>query len=105
MTTNEKLWSDRIKQWRSSGLGVAEFVKSIGVSRFQFHYWRKRLEPEVPRSPSDPRFIELINLVPTAAAPPPCLEIIAASGMTLRVPPSFDPDTLRHVLALLKEKP
>ena len=22
--------------------------------------------------------------------------------MTLRIPPSFDPDTLRHVLALLK---
>jgi transposase len=103
MTTNEKLWSDRIKQWRSSGLGVNEFAKSIGVSRFQFHYWRQRLEPEKPRSPNDPRFIELVNLASAAPAPPPCIEIVAPNGITVRVPPSFDPDTLCRVLAFVKE--
>jgi hypothetical protein len=117
MTASQETWSKRIKQWRVSGLGVKEFAASIGVNPHQLHYWTRRLErenaplagtscPPTEALPTEPlQFVELVNVTAPPAGPPPCIELVAPSGMTIRVPQAFDPDTLRRVLSIIKENP
>jgi len=118
MTASQETWSKRIKQWRESGLGAKEFAAHLGVNSSQLHYWSRRLARKSASTlaparssaqafpPQPPQFVELVNLAVTPPpSSPPCIEILAANGITVRVPQAFDPDTLRRVLAIVQEKP
>ncbi|HEX4132106.1 MAG TPA: hypothetical protein VHZ24_18900, partial [Pirellulales bacterium] len=50
-----KLWGERLGRYRVSGLTVARFCASEGVSLHTFYYWSKRVEKGSAAASSGPR--------------------------------------------------
>ena len=46
-----------------------------------------------------------VHIRPEPTAPSPPLELVLPRGLCLRIPPGFDPDALRDLLALLEDPP
>ena len=111
----EQRWRKRVEQWKSSGLSAAEFAQRAGLNRHTLQNWNWRLNAQHKDRPHDcanPRemphrvpFVEVALTRPTASAqscgPAQPLELVLPDGSRLRIPPRFDPDALRRVLALL----
>lgn len=79
-----------IVAWRASGLSLQAFARQRGWSRQRLAYWVRR----VGDAPSGSGFVEL-----RPANEP--IDVIAASGVLVRVRSGFDPALLRAVLAAL----
>ena len=96
----ERQWQRWIDQWRASGLSVRAFCARHRLPTPTFYAWRRRLRRRAAeRAPFLP--------VQVVADPPPppasTLEVLLADGGVVRVPPGFDPATLRQLLAVLRE--
>jgi transposase len=101
----EQLWRQRLAQWRRSGLTIRRFCERRGLSQPSFYAWRRELLRRDARcaaatttAPSTTTFVP-VQVVP-APTPSP-LELVLRGGRILRVPPGFDTDTLRRLLATL----
>jgi len=92
-------WRALVSAWQRSGLSAAEFGRKHGVNGQRLAWWRWKLAAE-PATPM---------LVPVEVAPTePAAQVAAAvdlhvAGKVLVVPPDFDADALRRLLALLEE--
>ncbi len=89
--------SDRcriLRRWDRSGLCARDFAPVAGVSASTLYVWRSR-----ERRPA-PAFVEL-SAPPEAASPATPIEVALPRGLAVRVPPGFDPDTLRRVVDAL----
>ena len=42
---DERQWQGQFARWRESGLSQSEYCREQGLSRHQFRYWRRKLEP------------------------------------------------------------
>jgi transposase-like protein len=103
-----EVWEPRVRRLRESDLTVAEFARELGVNPSTLTYWKWRLgretrasKPRVAPARKAPTFIEV---KPEAPTPPPSaerIEIMFAGGMVIRVPETFEPETLRRVVAAL----
>lgn len=106
---SRNVWSQRVKRWKESGLPASEFAKKVGLNENTLRYWATQLRKETPpgvRQESGPRkaagssmaFVEIAGFGAAESA----FEIAFASGLTVRVPPSFDADALERLLSLLE---
>jgi transposase len=94
----EQQWRDWIHQWQHSGLSVRAFCARHGLAPPSFYAWRRTLQQR------DTAAFIPVRLVPDESpAPAASLEVVLAGGRCVRVPPGFDPATLRQLLALLQE--
>jgi hypothetical protein len=102
---NERRWLERIRLWQQSQLTIRAFCRRQRLTEPSFYFWRRVLRQrgllDADRATAPPAFVQ----VAVAAAPPAPtpLDLVLASGRTLRLRPGFDPDTLRHQLRLLEE--
>jgi transposase len=105
----EQFWRGVLRRWQGSKLTVGQFCAGHGVSVASFYSWRRIIaeRDRQARQPSDstaagdrPVFVPLSV---TPALPNPTLEVVAGSGRIVRIPPGFDADTLRRLLAVLEE--
>ena len=97
----ERQWQLWIDQWRASGLSVRDFCARHRLPTPTFYAWRRRLR----RRAAEPAPFLPVQVV--ADPPPPqasTLEVVLAHGPVVRVPPGFDPATLRQLLAVLREE-
>lgn len=109
----EGLWRRVLRQWRRSGQAVRDYCVEHGLSEPSFYAWRRQLARRDEEAAAKPRFVPVhvqadVDVVATAtdiAAAPPTIDVVLANGRRLRVPPGFDPATLRQLLAVLDEEP
>jgi len=94
--------------WRASDLTVRAFGLRHGLHTQRLHHWFRRLGamPPPKRRASrsrraSPSFVELVVPEPTRPAQqdPFAIEF---DGVTIRVPPIFEPDALSELLAVLR---
>ena len=111
-------WKKRVERWGDSGLSAKEYAAEIGVNPATLRHWKWRLRSETRGGGAKPtsqgssaQFIEFIARVPeepkasqTVRSGPQHdpMELIFPSGLRLRVPPSFDPEVLRRLIATVE---
>ncbi len=96
----ERQWQRWIDQWRASGLSVRDFCARHRLPTPTFYTWRRRLQRRAAEH--DPFLpVQVVADTPADQAGP--LEVVLADGPVVRVPPGFDPATLRQLLAVLRE--
>jgi transposase-like protein len=108
----EAFWRRKLQLWKDSGLSVRAFCDQHGLAEPSFYYWRERIrqadldaapvQPTTPASTEQP--VPLFLPIRLAAVPEP-IEVVLADGTLVRVPPSFDADALRRLLAVLRGQP
>jgi len=97
----EQHWRRLIQLWNNSGLTVREFCARHHITRPSFYAWRRELQQrdaagfvQVQVETNDQ--LARVTSIPT-------IEVVLASGQSIRVTPGFDPGTLRQLLAVLRE--
>jgi hypothetical protein len=100
----EQFWRRRLRQWRSSGLGIAEFCRQQGVAAASFHAWRRILAQRDAQAAQFVPVRVLAESMPAAIDGAAMgLELLLEGGRRLRIGPAFDDATLRRVLTVLEE--
>ena len=99
----EAYWRDVLRRQRRSGLSIAAFCRKQDVSQASFYYWKRKDTPgenQPDDTPADPprRFVA-VELTP----PSQLIEVVLADGKRVVVPPRFDADHLRSVVAVLED--
>jgi hypothetical protein len=85
-----------VTAWNDTGDSLAAFARAIGCHHIRLRRWAKHLETTPTPTPTTP--IRFMQLTP----PPPTTPIeLIIEGITIRIPPDFDPTTLRRLLATL----
>jgi hypothetical protein len=84
-------WTDKIADWRASGLSIAAWCRQHDQNYHRFLYWRRRLEPQQAKAGG---FVELTFRSSSLA--------LECNGMTLHLVRGFDPELLRDVLSVLR---
>ena len=108
-----------VQQWQRSGQTVRAFCAEHRLSEPSFYAWRRTIISRDRPSPDDthdhlPAFVPVrvtppprpITPPPRPITPPPTpglLELVIAPCRVVRVPPGFDANTLRQLLAILEE--
>ena len=112
-------WWERIQAWRASGLSQAEFCEQEGLRSQTMSRWKTRLcdfqvTPAVGSQDlngQSGKGIEFIPVQVVGQEPPrrdagssdaSWLEIVLPNERKIRVPPDFDPDSLRRLLDTLE---
>lgn len=92
-----KAWTEKLAEWRTSGLSGAKWCRQQGIKYHTFLYWLKksRWDNSIPAKP----FIEIVDKV---VNPGFQLEV---QGVTIRLSCQFDAKTLRSCLQILKSLP
>jgi hypothetical protein len=122
---SREVWQKRVERWRDSGLPAEQFAAEVGINAGNLRQWSYRLNAErrraeEKRSPMEAEaltWVEVSAATPYAATttkpvPPPeptvppaapteKLELVLASGMTVRVPAHFEPAALRRLLTVV----
>ena len=100
-------WRRLIERWRHSERSVRDFCEHNGIAIPSFYAWRRRLQQDAPLADvSQPS--EAVTFLPVHVQPEPSdqqthLELVLANGRCLRIPPRFDANALRALLAVLEE--
>ena len=100
-------WRRLIERWRHSERSVRDFCEHNGIALPSFYAWRRRLQQDAPLADvSQPS--EAVTFLPVHVQPEPSdqqapLELVLANGRCLRIPPRFDANALRALLAVLEE--
>ena len=94
-----------LDEYERSGLTQQSFADRIGVSLASVSLWlRKARNAANEKSPD--LFPAASRLVPVTirSTDPSPFELVTASGVTLRIPPDFDPAALQRLLPLLVDR-
>jgi hypothetical protein len=110
-------WIAILNDFRRSGLTHADFcrVREIPLHSFRKHLYEART-PKTAPAPSDARpvaaadrhFLPVTILpdpIPSIPASQSLLELILPNGCRIAIAPGFDPQTLRHLIAVVEERP
>lgn len=100
LSDKEQFWRDMLLLWQTSGQTIRAFCQAQRLSEPSFYAWRRFI---AQRERQQPAFVP-VRVTPTPTTPIP-LELVLANGRVVRVPPGFDADTLRHLLAVLHNLP
>jgi transposase len=97
----EQFWRDKLLLWQASGQTIRAFCHAQRLSEPSFYAWRRRFVAQ--RERQQPAFVPVrVTPIPTTSLP---LELVLDSGRVVRVPPGFDADTLRKLIAVLHGLP
>jgi transposase len=109
-TVKQQRWLELIRRWRQSQLTVRAFCCRHGLNEANFYLWRRVLrergllnDPPAPtrRTLQSPRHTAFVEL--TLDSQPAAVELVLSNQRRLRIPPGFDPATLRQLLLVLEE--
>lgn len=117
-STKERYWRDVVQLWQRSGQSVRVFCAEHHLSEPSFYAWRRVITSRDRPTPDDnrdnPDHAPRPSFVPVRVTPEASrttatllttgsLELVIGAGRVLRVPPGFDANTLRQLLAILEE--
>jgi hypothetical protein len=77
--SNQQLWSARVQEQASSGLGIQAWCAREGLTPSAFHYWRKRLATPARAATT------LIALPCVGRQAEAVLEVLTPSGYVIRI--------------------
>jgi hypothetical protein len=99
MTNTERLWCDRVRAWRSSGLSAERFASGEDYAASTLRYWASRLRHEASKGVATPPIplarVELVSPARTTAL------VVEVGSARIAVPSGFDHRLLRDVVAAL----
>ena len=98
----EQQWRRWLRLWQKSGLSVRAFCARQGLAQPSFYAWRRVIQQ---RDAAAGSFLSVQVLPDEPPDPGSRFEVVLVGGRLLRVPPGFDPATLRRLLAVLEEGP
>lgn len=107
--STQQRWLELISLWQQSQLSVRAFCHRHRLSEPSFYTWRRLLRrrgllparPAAQPASSTPAFVKLS--LPAEPHTAVAIEVVLSQRRLLRVPPGFDPDTLRQLVRLLEE--
>ena len=105
---SRKAWEAHLRKWEASGQGVRAFCQRAQLSEASFYYWRRRLRDagrQVAEMASDSKDAKASAFVPLRVSPSIAYFEIDTVQRTVRVPPGFDPDSLRELLRVMEDSP
>ena len=91
-----------LEQMGASGLSVGEFARRHGVDAARLYRWRRRFSGERQQTRAVPVAAAPIIELRTAARRADPVEIVLASGVTLRVAETIDPTALARLVTALR---
>ena len=106
-TERGKYWRGILAEWSRSGLSQAEYCRRRDIPVGNFRWWKRQLSAETssggvpargPRKhPRDSRnsFVEIRMTDPS---PRMGYEVVLSGGRILRLPQTFDPETLTRLI-------
>jgi transposase-like protein len=97
--SKERLWRQRVVEQATSGLSIRAFCQRYGLVEGSFYFWRRELERRKATAPA----FAAVTITDQQAFSQEPLEVVLASGVRVRVPSGFDPQTLRQLLAVLEQ--
>lgn len=126
--SRELYWSAILADFRRSGLTHVEFCRRRRISIHAFRSWLYRRPPDLrptsgdaqgappvptPAPSATPQFLPVCirpQPVPGLTSPhdsrsAPALELVLTDDRRIRIPPGFDPATLRQLLDTLEGQP
>lgn len=108
-----QFWLHHIRSHRKSRLSQARYCREHKLKLSTFRYWEKKLNPgELPltatgkdESRSQNGFIDVTHILKSKdpAQANPFLEIMIGQDFRIKIPPKWDVDDLRKIIALVKE--
>jgi transposase-like protein len=98
----EQHWRRLIQQWKNSGLTVRAFCARHHITQPSFYAWRRELQERDAATAFVPVHVETDDQLARPISIP-TIEVVLAGGQCVRVPPGFDPATLRQLLVVLQE--
>ncbi|WP_434044034.1 MULTISPECIES: IS66 family insertion sequence element accessory protein TnpA [Sorangium] len=109
MDESTRIWRDRVARWHKSGHSARVFAEQEGLNAGTLYSWSRRLgmKRSEYRQRSEkatlPALLPVVVAAPAATTPSPgaALEIVFPDGAVVRVPPTFDDDTLARVVRAL----
>ncbi|VTR91663.1 Uncharacterized protein OS=Planctomyces maris DSM 8797 GN=PM8797T_10659 PE=4 SV=1 [Gemmata massiliana] len=129
----EQFWRTTIAKWVASGLNIRDFCRKYKLTEPSFYAWRREIaaRDRTPIPKSVPRTTSVAPARRTSTSPGPSrsvtrrisapaprpsfvalrvvpdtpLELVLPSGLVLRVPPGYDANHLRAVVAALEVRP
>jgi len=103
-TDQQQFWQMVLETFKSSGLSVRRFCRQEGLSEPSFYSWRKRLSEQETSGPQkvppQPESFIQVSMPPVKSE---VLELILASGHTLRIPSAIDREFLTGVLSAVRQ--
>jgi len=93
-------WSERIREWRGSGLTAAQFAEGKGFEASTLRFWAYRLKEPVAAAP------RVVELVPKSRSSASCVSgspeiLIEVGAARVRVCRGFDRELLAQVVDAL----
>lgn len=106
----EQFWRRLLRLWQNSGRTVRAFCAEQGVSEASFFAWRRTIAQRDQRPAAPPEcaatFVPLRVIATPAPEPARPFEVVLNDDRVVRVPPGFDPASLRQLLTILEaERP
>ncbi len=118
MTDKERIWAERVQEWKASGKTLQEFAKDQPYNGLTLRWWSSELRrrgqsdkgsgrQRRPRAPAKPPSVRMVRVVPRRDPEPaqPAVGSIAVEigGARIVVQQGFDASVLSNVVRALKE--
>lgn len=118
MTDKERIWAERVGEWKASGKTLQEFAKDQPYKGLTLRWWSSELRrrglsdkasgrQRRPRTPAKPPSVRMVRVVPRRGPEPaqPAVGSIAVEigGARIVVQQGFDAGVLSNVVRALKE--
>jgi transposase len=107
MRTSREEWAKRVERWKDSGLTAKEFARELGLNPRSLVFWKWQLgrAAGTPTKAANARLerskpLPLLELAVAGGSPQ--FELELRGGHRLSIPPGFDADALRRLLAVLE---
>ena len=94
-----EIWSERVAQWKASGLTAAQFAQRHNVGEASLRWWRWKLGTVSKKAVTAMTFVEMPSPVRCAG-----LELVLDDRVVVRVPPDFDEPALTRLLDVLERR-
>ena len=97
ISEKRRYWRQHLDAWQASGLTQVAYCRKHDLSRFQFHYWRKRFQ----QSASLPALIEIPFSSAVDRQARQALRLLVGDQYQIAVERDFDPVALRQLIGVL----
>jgi transposase-like protein len=109
---NRDEWQKRVERWNDSGLSAKQFAAETGINAGTLQFWKYKLKRQGAESPRavrrrapPPTVSSLIEVRPMSLAADNRFEIELNNGRRLRLPATFDANTVKALVVVLEATP
>jgi transposase-like protein len=86
----------------ASGLSLSDFARREGIDPARLYKWRRQLGERAERRTAAPAPVPAVIELRAGPRPAERVEVVLASGVTLRVTETIDPTALARLIVALR---